>query len=88
MTETPVKSQFGFHIIRLDDTREAQFPGFDDVKGQIKQRLEQVKAAAVPGRPARQGQDRLQVRAVALRARAERPPCRRTGGLFHGRAGA
>jgi peptidyl-prolyl cis-trans isomerase C len=43
MTETPVKSQFGFHIIRLDDTREAQFPGFDDVKGQIKQRLEQVK---------------------------------------------
>ena len=43
MTEVPVKSQFGFHIIRLDDTREAQFPAFDDVKGQIKQRLEQVK---------------------------------------------
>ena len=43
MTEVPVKSQFGFHIIRLDDTREAQFPSFDDVKGQIKQRLEQVK---------------------------------------------
>ena len=43
MTEAPVKTQFGFHIIRLDDTREASFPGFDDVKGQIKQRLEQVK---------------------------------------------
>lgn len=43
MTPEPVKSQFGFHIIRLDDTREAQFPSFDDVKGQIKQRLEQVK---------------------------------------------
>jgi peptidyl-prolyl cis-trans isomerase C len=43
MTETPVKTQFGYHIIRLDDTREAQFPAFDDVKGQIKQRLEQVK---------------------------------------------
>jgi peptidyl-prolyl cis-trans isomerase C len=43
MTETPVKSQFGYHIIRLDDTREAQFPGFEDVKGQIKQRLEQAK---------------------------------------------
>jgi peptidyl-prolyl cis-trans isomerase C len=41
MTETPVKSQFGFHIIRLEDTREAQFPAFDDVKAQIKQRLEQ-----------------------------------------------
>jgi len=43
MTETPVKSQFGYHIIRLDDTREAAFPSFDDVKGQIRQRLEQVK---------------------------------------------
>jgi len=43
MTETPVKTQFGYHIIRLDDTREAQFPAFDDVKAQIKQRLEQVK---------------------------------------------
>ncbi len=43
MTETPVKTQFGYHIIRLDDTREASFPAFDDVKGQIKQRLEQVK---------------------------------------------
>ncbi|CAD5374813.1 putative parvulin-type peptidyl-prolyl cis-trans isomerase [Rubrivivax sp. A210] len=43
MTEAAVKSQFGWHIIRLDDTREAQFPGFDDVKGQIKQRLEQAK---------------------------------------------
>ncbi|MFO1330453.1 MAG: peptidylprolyl isomerase [Rubrivivax sp.] len=43
MTETPVKSQFGWHIISLTDTREAQFPAFDDVKGQIKQRLEQMK---------------------------------------------
>ena len=43
MTEAPVKTQFGFHIIRLDDTREAQFPAFDDVKAQIKQRLEQVQ---------------------------------------------
>jgi peptidyl-prolyl cis-trans isomerase C len=43
MTETPVKSQFGWHIIRLDDTREAQFPEFDQVKPQIQQRLEQAK---------------------------------------------
>jgi len=43
MTETPVKSQFGWHIIRLEDTREAQFPAFDDVKGQLKQRMEQNK---------------------------------------------
>jgi peptidyl-prolyl cis-trans isomerase C len=43
MTDAPVKSQFGYHIIRLEDTREASFPGFDDVKGQIKQRLEQAR---------------------------------------------
>ncbi len=45
MTDTPVKSQFGWHIIRLDDTREAQFPALDDVKPQIQQRLAQQKVA-------------------------------------------
>jgi peptidyl-prolyl cis-trans isomerase C len=43
MTETPVKTQFGYHIIRLEDTRVAPFPAFEDVKAQIMQRLEQVK---------------------------------------------
>jgi peptidyl-prolyl cis-trans isomerase C len=43
MTETPVKTQFGWHIIKLEDTREADFPAFEDVKAQIVQRLEQVK---------------------------------------------
>jgi peptidyl-prolyl cis-trans isomerase C len=43
MTDTPVKSQFGWHIIRLEDTREATFPAFDEVKGQLRQRMEQVK---------------------------------------------
>jgi peptidyl-prolyl cis-trans isomerase C len=42
MTPEPVKSQFGYHVIRLDDTREATFPAFDEVKAQIKQRMEQV----------------------------------------------
>jgi peptidyl-prolyl cis-trans isomerase C len=46
MTQEPVKTQFGYHIIRLDDTREAQFPPYDDVKGQLKQRMEQQKLAA------------------------------------------
>ena len=41
MTPVPVKTQFGFHIIKLEDTREAAFPAFDDVKAQLKQRLEQ-----------------------------------------------
>jgi len=45
MTDTPVKTQFGFHIIRLEDTREAQLPKFDDVKPQIAQQLQQQKLA-------------------------------------------
>jgi peptidyl-prolyl cis-trans isomerase C len=43
MTEAPVKSQFGWHVIKLDDTREAQFPEFDSVKAQIIQRQQQMK---------------------------------------------
>ncbi len=45
MTETPVKTQFGYHIIRLDDTRDAQLPKFDDVKPQIGQQLLQQRLA-------------------------------------------
>jgi peptidyl-prolyl cis-trans isomerase C len=43
MTDTPVKSQFGYHIIRLDDVRNAQLPKIDDVKPQIAQQLGQQK---------------------------------------------
>jgi len=45
LTETPVKSQFGYHIIRLDDVREAQLPKFEEVKPQITQQLSQQKLA-------------------------------------------
>lgn len=45
MTDTPVKSQFGYHIIRLDDTREAQLPPFEQVKPQIAQQMQQQKLA-------------------------------------------
>ena len=43
MTDTPVKTQFGYHIIRLEDTRTAQFPSYDEVKDKVKQQMEQVK---------------------------------------------
>ena len=43
LTEAPVKSQFGYHIIKLEDTREAKFPPLEEVKGQIQQRLSQQK---------------------------------------------
>jgi peptidyl-prolyl cis-trans isomerase C len=42
----PVKSQFGYHIIKLEDTREATFPPFEEVKPQVMQRLEQQKITA------------------------------------------
>ncbi|MBL8304889.1 MAG: peptidylprolyl isomerase, partial [Ideonella sp.] len=45
MTETPVKSQFGYHIIRYEDSRPAQFPEYDAVKAQIQQRIQQQKLA-------------------------------------------
>jgi peptidyl-prolyl cis-trans isomerase C len=41
----PVKSQFGFHIIRLDDVREAQLPKMEDVKPQIVQQMTQQRMA-------------------------------------------
>ncbi len=43
MTETPVKTQFGYHIIRVEDIRDAQLPKFDDVKAQVAQQLQQQK---------------------------------------------
>ncbi len=46
MTQEPVKSQFGYHIIKLEDTREATFPPLEEVKPQIEQRLGQAKLQA------------------------------------------
>jgi peptidyl-prolyl cis-trans isomerase C len=43
MTEAPVKSQFGWHVIRLDDVRDADLPGYDEVKDQIAQQMQQQK---------------------------------------------
>ncbi len=40
-TAQPVQTPFGFHVILLEDVRAAQVPSFDEVKGQIAQRLQQ-----------------------------------------------
>jgi peptidyl-prolyl cis-trans isomerase C len=37
----PVKTEFGWHVIQLDDTRELKHPPLDEVKPQIQQRLQQ-----------------------------------------------
>lgn len=44
-TSAPVKTQFGWHIIRVDDVRKAQLPDFDAVKPQLQQQLQQQKLA-------------------------------------------
>lgn len=44
-SDTPVKSQFGFHIIRIDDIRNAELPAYEQVKPQIAQQMEQQKLA-------------------------------------------
>lgn len=41
-TEAPVQSNFGWHVIQLDDVRELKAPNFDDVKPQIVQRMRQM----------------------------------------------
>ena len=45
-TETPVKTQFGYHVIRVDDVRTAQLPAFNDVKPEISKQLTQQKLTA------------------------------------------
>ena len=42
-TPAPVKSQFGYHVIRVDDIRQAQLPKLDEVKPQIVQQLQQQR---------------------------------------------
>jgi peptidyl-prolyl cis-trans isomerase C len=44
-TDVPVKSQFGWHVIRLEDVRQAQLPKLEEVKPQIAQQLQQQKLA-------------------------------------------
>jgi peptidyl-prolyl cis-trans isomerase C len=41
-TETPVQSQFGWHVIQLDDTRPAKFPDFNEIKPRLEQRTQEA----------------------------------------------
>lgn len=43
MTEKPVKSSFGYHIIKLEDTREAAPPALAEMKAQIENTLKQQR---------------------------------------------
>ncbi|MEM5342504.1 peptidylprolyl isomerase [Paraburkholderia azotifigens] len=46
MTDEPVHTQFGWHIIRVDDVRQTPPPPFEQVKAQIAQQMQQEKLQA------------------------------------------
>jgi peptidyl-prolyl cis-trans isomerase C len=39
-TPQPVQTQFGWHVIEVDDVRDAKVPSFEEVKPQLTQRLQ------------------------------------------------
>src|SRR5436190_8526081 len=41
MTPAPVKTDFGYHVIKVDDVRPLKVPTFDEVKEQFRQRARQ-----------------------------------------------
>lgn len=45
-TDVPVKTQFGYHVIKLEETRAAKIPSLEEVKGQVAESLQQKKLAA------------------------------------------
>ena len=39
-TDAPVQTDFGYHIIRLDDERAAKVPSFEEAKPQLQQMVQ------------------------------------------------
>lgn len=42
-TKTTVKTQFGYHVIKLDDTRATKIPPLAQVKGEVQKQLQQKR---------------------------------------------
>jgi peptidyl-prolyl cis-trans isomerase C len=43
VTDTPVKTQYGYHVIKLEDIRDAQFPPLEEVKQQVAEQIMQER---------------------------------------------
>jgi peptidyl-prolyl cis-trans isomerase C len=39
LTETPVKTQFGYHVIKLEDRRKAPPPAFEELADQLREEM-------------------------------------------------
>ena len=46
ISKEPVKTQFGFHVIKLEDSRDAKLPTLETLKGQLKRVIAQKKMIA------------------------------------------
>ncbi|WP_332852207.1 peptidylprolyl isomerase [Duganella sp. S19_KUP01_CR8] len=46
ITQTPVKTEYGFHVIKLEESRATKLPSLEEVKGQVAEALQQRKIAA------------------------------------------
>jgi peptidyl-prolyl cis-trans isomerase C len=46
VTEQPVKTSNGFHVIKVDETRDTKFPALADVKQQVAEAVQQRKVEA------------------------------------------
>ena len=64
-TKTPVKSQFGFHVIKLEDRRDVQPPALDQVQDQVKQLVMRDKYLAVIEKA--KGEEKVEIVDEALR---------------------
>jgi len=43
----PVKTQFGWHIIKLEDKRSKEAPALEEVKAELETQVRQIKAQAM-----------------------------------------
>jgi peptidyl-prolyl cis-trans isomerase C len=47
LSQTPVKTQFGYHVIKVEDRRKAPPPSFEELSGQIHQDLARETVTAM-----------------------------------------
>lgn len=46
ITQTPVKTEFGYHVIKLEESRPVKLPALEEVKPQVAEALQQRKIVA------------------------------------------
>jgi peptidyl-prolyl cis-trans isomerase C len=46
ITDTPVKTQFGYHVIKLEDTRPTKLPPLEEIKQQVGEQVQQRRVAS------------------------------------------